>query len=136
MGDDMKHVGGIQDSCPSSDFDHQKDAGATRHGSPEEPILVEEMREDRYIKWEYEKIAKTIGFYRRCMQALLMTVDRQIDRIVVREANRTHHVFYFDVSKQWKAGQDGMMDKIAKLKVNGKLPQWVLDELEKDKKGI
>lgn len=135
MGDDMKTVGGIQGDCPS-DFDHKKDAGATRHGSPEEPIPVEEMREDRYIQWEYEKISKTVGFNRRCMQSMLMNADRQIDRIVVREANRTHHVFYFDFSKQWKAGQDGMMDKIAKLKAGGKLPQWMLDELEKDKKGI
>ena len=128
----MKNVGGIQDKCPAEDFDHKQDAGATPHGSLENPIVVEEMRDDRYIQWMYEQISRTIGFYRRCMQAMLMADNKQVDRIVVREANRTHHVFYFDFSRQWQAGQDKIMAEIAKLKAEGKLPKELLDELEKN----
>lgn len=120
---------GLPVKCPmAGEVDHSKDDGFQSHGSRAEPVRVEELRQDRYVRWEYEKIGMTLGHYHRCFQELLLDYvdpsDKKpgclaktaVDRVVVREANRAHHVFYFDVTVQYNAGHAEMISAYEDLK--------------------
>jgi len=85
--------------CPDNNIDHAKDEGMELHGSVEAPIKVLELRQDRYVPWEYGHIDGKITLPKRCLQVLIEKNGRRIDRIVIRDAGFNHHVFYFDVTE-------------------------------------
>lgn len=113
----MKPVAGTGNSCPEP-VDHHKDEGMERHGSPEAPMKIEERRPERAVRWEYEQIDRALTLPKRCMQSLVMSNSRSLDRIVVRDAGFKHHVFYFDVTDKLQAETKQIGDFVEQMKKN------------------
>ena len=75
------------------------------HGSKANPIPVPSGDMNRYVPSEYEYIRRTVGPYRRTMQALLNVNGRSMDMITVMTPEGEEHIFYFDISgpmDRWK----------------------------------
>jgi hypothetical protein len=135
----MTIVAGTLGSCPEK-IDHHKDGGMEMHGSPEEPIQIEESRKELGVRWEYQHIDRTLMLPKRCVQSLIMKDGKSLDRIVVRDAAFRHHVFYFDVTGALAAGTRQFADVIENLKKNrDKLSpeaREMLAEIERDEKRL
>lgn len=101
-----------------SGIDHSKDEGAQTHGTREAPLPVPDPRLDRYVESEYEEMGRVLGFYHRCFHALLKIDGKMIDRNVAREANGKHHVFYFDIDRQFREQGDKIRATVERLKKN------------------
>ncbi len=88
--------------CRCKEVDHDSDLGMELHGSLENPVPVGDVRENRYVKWEYEAMDRLLPPYNRCLQQLFEDKDasprRAVDRLVVRDISGKHHAFYFDIS--------------------------------------
>lgn len=89
--------------CPNKNISHDTDALKELHGTLEQPVPVGDVRDGKYVPWEYQEISRIAGLYHRCQQQLFedrtKTPRISVDRIVVRDVKGNHHVFYFDVSK-------------------------------------
>lgn len=88
--------------CSYKDIPHGTDEKKELHGTLEAPIPVKETRVRKYVAWEYEEIGRVMGLYHRCQQQLFEDREKKprvsVDRIVVRDLQGKHHVFYFDIS--------------------------------------
>jgi len=93
--------------CTNNNIRHETDELKELHGSLEKPIPVPEMREHRYVAWEYEEIGRQVVPFNKCFQQLFedkeVSPRKVVDRVVVRDIGGQHHVFYFDVSIQSNA---------------------------------
>lgn len=90
--------------CPNKNVKHRTDSFKELHGSPKEPIMVAEMREEKYVAWEYEHLNRAMRTpYKKCLQELLReeATGRHFDRLVVRDIGGNHHVFYFEITAQY-----------------------------------
>lgn len=89
--------------CPNKNISHDTDDLKELHGSLEHPVPVGDVRDGKYVPWEYQEISRIAGLYHRCQQQLFedgtKTPKISVDRIVVRDIKGNHHVFYFDISK-------------------------------------
>jgi len=101
--------------CPDRDTDHGRDQGMVSHGTRENPVVVKEPRIDKgqYVAWEYAHVGKILGPVRRCVQFLTNDGEKVIDRIVFRTSESVHHVFYFDITSQFRSGMEEI-EKIAR----------------------
>ena len=86
--------------CQYESHNHGSNHKSEVHGSFSEPIKVEEVHKDRYVKWEYHYILKKF-LYHKCLQQFMSDEKfvKRVDRIVVRDYGGKHHVFYFDVTE-------------------------------------
>jgi hypothetical protein len=87
--------------CPNKNVKHRTDSLKEMHGSREQPIVVPEARNGKYVAWEYEHMGRMMPSpYKKCLQELLHeeATGRDFDRLVVRDIRGNHHVFYFDVT--------------------------------------
>lgn len=76
-------------------------ADPVQHGSLKEPIKVTENRtaKGEYIKWQTAYIDRRTCLARKQKQSLHKPAPGvYVDEVLVREANFTEHVFWFDVS--------------------------------------
>lgn len=110
MGLDL--ICGVPFFCSNKDLDHTLDFGMEKHGSIEEPLHVDEPREERFVEWEYGYIGVRIVPFNRCGQQLFGDPApdgrRRVDRLVVRDSAGRHHAFYFDITQQ-------LIDRNAKM---------------------
>ncbi len=97
---EAKLLGFHPSQCQYEDHNHGSNYKSKVHGSFAEPIKVEEMDKDRYIKWEYNYILKMF-LYHKCLQQLLSDEKfvKRVDRVVVRDYGGKHHIFYFDITE-------------------------------------
>jgi hypothetical protein len=95
--------------CPNKNIRHETDDLKDLHGSLDKPIPVPEMREDKYVAWEYEEIGRQVVPFNKCFQQLFedknVSPRKAVDRVVVRDIGGRHHVFYFDISIQSNAAR-------------------------------
>ena len=73
--------------------------------------MVTEMRDTKYVAWEYEYLNRTMPTpYKKCLQELLReeSTGRHFDRLVVRDIGGNHHVFYFEITAQIAARGERM----------------------------
>ncbi len=87
--------------CPNKNVKHRTDSLKELHGSPKDPIVVPEVRNEKYVAWEYEYLNRAMPTpYKKCLQELLHeeASNRNFDRLVVRDIGGNHHVFYFDIT--------------------------------------
>lgn len=87
--------------CPNTNVKHKTDSFKELHSTRENPIVVPEARNGKYVAWEYDKMMRMMpGPYHKCLQELLEeeATGRKFDRIVLRDMRGNHHVFYFDVT--------------------------------------
>lgn len=90
----------------------------THHGSLEKPILVPEARFEKkeYIRWYRDYIDKRTSLCKIVNQKLHVNGNFYIDELLVREANCTEHVFWFDVSAAMLASSKAAADREAAIK--------------------
>lgn len=128
--------------CPNKNVRHETDDLKKIHGSLEKPIPVPEMREDKYVAWEYEEIGRQVVPFNKCFQQLFEDTTvcprKAVDRVVVRDIGGGHHVFYFDISIQSNAAraqfEQAVKDYESGKPVDPKLKMWIEKAIEIKKK--
>ena len=124
--------------CPSN-LEHGKDDGMVTHGTREAPLPVPDTREEHYVESEYHAMAQALSFHHLCTHALLKYDGKVVDRNIAREANGTHHVFYFDVTVPWNAAialKNAYIDNLRKNRKRLKPRELqLLEAIEEDEKG-
>ena len=99
-----KHLSVVASNARECRYDHHHGSNekSTLYGSPEEPIVIEDTRQDKnqYVKWEYGYIDKKV-LHHRCGQQLLWDkkTDQKFDRVIVRDYTGNHHVFIFEITE-------------------------------------
>jgi hypothetical protein len=90
-------------------------ADPIQHGSKEQPIMVPEagFEKKQYIRWYRDYIDKRTSLSKIISQKLHINLDVYIDELLVREANCTEHVFWFDVSAAMLASKKAAADREA-----------------------
>lgn len=95
----MELVASYLRGCPNKNVRHETDDLKELHGTLDKPIVVEEIRDKKYVQWEYAFINRAMpGPYHICLQSLHKDGQRQFDRVVVRDYSGNHHVFLFDIT--------------------------------------
>jgi hypothetical protein len=93
-------------------------ADREQHGSKEQPIMVTEagFEKKEYIRWYKDYIDKRTVLSKIVSQKLHINLDVYIDELLVREANCTEHVFWFDVSAAMLASKKAAAERDEKMK--------------------
>jgi len=109
--------------CTNRNVRHETDDLKELHGSPEKPIPVEERDVNKFVKWEWEHIGRSVVPFNRCQQSLHEENDRWFDRIVVRDSGGKHHVFWFEITDQYKERSQAMKQAFEDYKAGKAIPE-------------